>query len=56
MQIEKNGKTYIVEEYPKKWTVKLESGKLAASFDVSKELCPTVAELRESVLSNNEIF
>ncbi len=56
MQIEKNGKTYTVTECPKKWTVSLDSGKLSVAFDVSKELCSTEEQLREYVLTNNELF
>ena len=56
MIIEKNDKAYTVAEYRDKWTVKANSGKLLVSFDISKELCATPDELREYVISNNEIF
>lgn len=54
--IEKNGKTYTAKEYKDKWTVKKESDKFSVSYNVSKELCKTEQELREYVLSNNELF
>lgn len=56
MIIEKNDKAYTVAEYRNKWTVKANSGKLLVSFDISKELCATLDELRKYVISNNEIF
>lgn len=56
MQIEKNGKVYTVTESSTKWTVKAESGKLSIAFDVSKDLCETAGDLREYVLSNDELF
>lgn len=56
MVIEKNGKAYAVTESRDKWTVKADSGKLSIAFDVSKEICATADELREYVLSNNELF
>lgn len=56
MIIEKKGKVYTVTESSTKWTVKSDSGKLLVAFDVSKELCATADELREYVLSNNELF
>lgn len=56
MEIVKSDTIYRVTETPKHWTVKRESGKLSVSFDVSKELCKTEQELREYVLSNNELF
>lgn len=56
MQIEKNGKVYTVTESSTQWTVKAESGKLSVAFDVSKDLCETAVDLREYVLSNDELF
>lgn len=56
MVIEKNGKAYTVTESRDKWTVKADSGKLSVAFDVSKELCATEDDLREYVLSNDELF
>lgn len=55
MIIEKNGKTYTVTEYPKKWTVSLDNGKLSVAYDVSKELCATAGELHDYV-KNNSLF
>ena len=56
MVIEKNDKVYTVTESRDKWTVKTEDGKLSIAFDVSKELCPSVDELREYVLNNYGLF
>lgn len=55
MIITKDDKTYAVKESAAKWTISTESGKLAVSYDVSKEICKTADELREYVL-NNELF
>lgn len=55
MVIEKNGKVYTVKESDKKWTVSTESGKLAVSYDVSKELCGSAEQLQEYVM-NNDLF
>lgn len=56
MEIIKGDTVYRVSESSNKWTVKRDSGKLSVSFDVSKELCRTEQELREYVLSNDELF
>ncbi len=53
MIIEKNGKTYTATEYPKKWTVTLDNGKLSVAYDISKEICSTADELRIYVNNNN---
>ena len=55
MIITKGSKMYSVSESSTKWIVKVESGRLEVSYDISKEICKTEAELREYVL-NNEIF
>ncbi len=55
MVIVKGEKNYLVTESATKWTVKTDDGKLAISFDVSKEICGTIDELREYV-STNELF
>lgn len=52
MDIIKNGKTYTITECTSKWIIKSTSGKLSVSFDVSKEICKTVNELHEYILSN----
>ena len=56
MVIVKGDKAYTVTESRDKWTIKADSGKLSVAFDVSKDLCATADELREYVLSNNELF
>lgn len=53
MDIEKNGKTYIVFEHTTKWVVKLNSGKLSVSYDVSKDICATEDELYDYIQSSN---
>lgn len=53
MIIEKKGKSYTVKESIKKWTVLAEIGKLAVSYDISKDICNTAEELREYVLKND---
>ncbi len=56
MIIEKNGKVYMVTELHDKWSVDTDSGKLSITFSVSKDLCPTVDELRKYIMNNNEMF
>lgn len=56
MEIVKGDTVYKVSESLKNWTIKKENDKLSVSFNVSKELCKTEQELREYVLSDNEIF
>lgn len=56
MKIMKGDTVYNVSENSKSWIVKKESDKLSVSFDISKELCKTEQELREYVLSDNELF
>lgn len=56
VEIIKGDTVYRVSESSNKWTAKRDSGKLSVSFDVSKELCITEQELREYVLSNDELF
>jgi len=56
MIIEKNGKVYTVTEHADKWKVAAESGKLSVAFDISKDLCKTAGDLREYVLSNDDLF
>ena len=56
MIIEKNGKTYTITELQNKWNVKTNSGKLSATYEVSKELCPTIDALQEYVLNNDNLF
>ncbi len=55
MNIEKNGKTYNVNECKSKWTVALNGSKLSVAIDVPKELCKTTEELQNYVLTN-ELF
>ena len=56
MIIEESGKAYTITECRDKWVIKNESGKLSVSFDIPKELCATIDELREYVLSNSNLF
>ena len=49
MVIEKNGKQYEVTERKKHWSVVLRSGALTADFQVSKDVCATVEELKEYI-------
>ena len=53
MDITKNDKTYTVTESRNKWTVKAENGKLSVAYDVSKDLCTTVEELRKYILKSD---
>lgn len=53
MVIEKNGKSYSVTELRDKWKVSKDSGKLALSVDVPKEICETADELRNYIMNNN---
>lgn len=53
MIIEKNGKTYTVTESRDKWKVSADSGKLALSVDVPKEICKTTDDLRNYIMNNN---
>lgn len=53
MMIEKNGTVYSVSEFPSKWVVKTNSGKLSASYDVSKELCATESDLQDYIQSSD---
>ena len=55
MVIVKGEKTYTVTKSATKWTVKTDSGKLELAFDVSKDICATIDELREYV-TTNELF
>lgn len=49
MDIEKNGKRYDVTERQKHWSVVLKSGALKVDFQVSKDLCATLEELKEYI-------
>lgn len=53
MRIEKNEKTYEVTECQKHWSVRLQSGALSATFQVSKDICKTEAELRDYIEKEN---
>ncbi len=56
MTINKNDKIYTVVESSDKWIVKLNNGKFAVSFDVSKSICSNEDELCKYILSNDELF
>lgn len=56
MIIEKNNKVYNVKECSDKWKISLKNGKLSVDYDISKEICSTADDLREYVLSNDNIF
>ena len=55
MTVEKNGKSYEVTETATKWTLKAGTGKVALSYEVSKDDCATLEELRQYV-ADNELF
>lgn len=49
MTIEKNGKTYIVKENAKSWTLSINVGSIPVSYNVKKTDCPTFDALKEFV-------
>lgn len=53
MNIEKNGKTYVISECKNHWTVKYSAGGLSVSFEVDKKMCETENELIEYVKDND---
>lgn len=53
MIVEKNGKLYELNERKKHWSVVLKSGSLTADFQVSKDICATVEELKEYIQKEN---
>lgn len=53
MIIEKNDKLYEVTERKKHWSVVLKSGSLTVDFQVSKDICATVEELKEYIQREN---
>lgn len=53
MIIEKNEKTYRVNECKNYWALKYENGGLSVTYQVDKELCKTEAELSEYVKGND---
>lgn len=53
--IEKNGKEYVFVEFSTKWVIKTKENGVSISYDVPKEICHTVDDLKEYVLKN-EIF
>lgn len=55
MVIEKQNKSYTVNECKNHWTVKHSVSGLSVSYKIEKDLCKTKDELRNYVLSN-EMF
>lgn len=53
MIVEKNGKQYEVTERKKHWSVVLKSGALTLDFQVSKDICGTIEELKEYIQKEN---
>ena len=49
MIVEKSGKQYEVAERKGHWSVVLKSGSLTADFQVSKDICATIEELKEYI-------
>lgn len=47
-----NSEDYIVTESRNIWRLKAQTGKLSIAFEIPKELCATVDELREYVSNN----
>lgn len=56
MEITKDDNTYRIKENEKSWTVEKESDKLSVSFNVPKNICKSEQELRNYILSNDELF
>ena len=55
MFIDKNGKNYEVRENKKSWTVSMSVGIVSISYNIPKEYCQTVAELKEYI-AKSELF
>lgn len=53
MIVEKNGKLYELNERKNHWSVILKSGALSVDFQVSKDICTTVEELKEYIQKDN---
>ena len=49
MIVEKSGKQYEVTERKRHWSVALKSGSLTVDFQVSKDICATIEELKEYI-------
>lgn len=49
MIIEKNGKCYEVTERKNYWSIVLKSGALTVDFQVDKDICATVEDLKEYI-------
>lgn len=55
MTVEKNGKSYEVTETATKWQLKTGEGKVKLSYEVSKDDCATLEELRQYI-ADNDLF
>lgn len=53
MIVEKNGKLYETIERKNHWSVVLKSGAVTADFQVSKDICATIEELKEYIQKEN---
>jgi len=49
MIVEKSGKQYEVAERRRHWSVVLKSGSLTVDFQVSKDICATIEELKKYI-------
>lgn len=56
MLIEKNGVKYTITENINKWTVSSGSGSVSVAYEVPKDICKTEKEIKEYILSNDELF
>ena len=53
--VKKNEKTYIIRECKNHWNVSADSGRLAVSYRVFKDVCPTFEDLK-AYIENENIF
>ncbi len=49
MIIEKNGKNYEITEYTTHWVVRLKNGDLTVDFQIPKEICKSIVELKNYI-------
>ena len=52
MEIEKNGKIYLVKENKYSWTLTLKMGRVSSSYNVLKEDCKNFEEVRKLVIES----
>lgn len=51
--VQKNDKTYTVKECKNHWNVSTAIGKLSVSYQVPKDICATIEELKQYIESEN---